>query len=102
VARWPYYKKYHLADWNMVCSPRGQGGLEVLDLHKMNGALLAKWIWKLENTNGLWQTIIRHKYVKGRPIISLKKDKVILTFGRVFLMLETIFTNIVKKGRQWQ
>ena len=86
----------------MVCSPRGHGGLGVLDLHKMNEALLAKWIWKLENMNGLWQTIIRHKYVKGRPIISLKKDKVILTFGRVFLMLETIFTNIVKKGRQWQ
>jgi hypothetical protein len=66
-------KKYHLADWNMVCSPRGHGGLGVLDLHKMNEALLAKWLWKLENTNGLWQTIIRHKYVKGRPIISLKK-----------------------------
>jgi hypothetical protein len=90
-------KKYHLPDWNMVCSPRGQGGLGVLDLHKMNEALLAKWIWKLENTNGLWQTIIRHKYVKGRPIISLKKDKVILNFGRVFWMLGTIFTNIVKK-----
>jgi hypothetical protein len=92
-------KKYHLPDWNMVCSPRGQGGLGVLDLHKMNEALLAKWIWKLENTNGLWQTIIRHKYVKGRPIISLKKDKVILNFGRVFWMLGTIFTNIVKKRR---
>jgi hypothetical protein len=48
-------RKYHLADWNMVCSPRGQGGLGVLDLHKtMNEALLAKWLWKLENTNGLW------------------------------------------------
>jgi hypothetical protein len=90
-------KKYHLADWKLVCSPRGQGGLGVLDLHKMNEALLAKWIWKLENTNGLWQTIIRHKYVKGRPIISLKKDKVILSFGREFLMLGKIFTIIVKK-----
>jgi hypothetical protein len=28
----------------------------------------------LENSNGLWQTIIRHKYVKGRPIISIKKQ----------------------------
>jgi hypothetical protein len=56
-----------------VCSPRGQGGLGVLDLHKMNEALLAKWLWKLENSNGLWQTIIRYKYIKGRPIISLKK-----------------------------
>jgi hypothetical protein len=80
-----------------VCSPRGQGGLGVLDLHKMNEALLAKWLWKLENTNGLWQTIIRHKYVKGRPIISLKKDKVTLTSGKVFWILGIIFTSIVKK-----
>jgi hypothetical protein len=66
-------RKYHLAGWKMVCSPRGQGGLGVLDLHKMNEALLAKWHCKLENSNGLWQTIIRYKYIKGRPIISLKK-----------------------------
>jgi hypothetical protein len=66
----------------MVCSPRDQGVLGVLDLHKMNGALLAKWIWKLENSNGLWQTIIRHKYVKGRPIILDKKDRAILTLER--------------------
>jgi hypothetical protein len=66
-------EKYHLADWKLVCSPKDQGGLGVLDLHKMNEALLAKWVWNLENLNGLWQTIIRHKYVKGRPIISVKK-----------------------------
>lgn len=37
-------KKNHLADWNLVCSPKDQGGLGVLDLKKMNEALLAKWI----------------------------------------------------------
>jgi hypothetical protein len=51
----------------------------VLNLNKMNDALLAKWIWNLENSNGLWQNIIK-KYVKGMPIISVKKDKMILTF----------------------
>jgi hypothetical protein len=35
-------RKYHLADWNLVCSPKDQGGLGVLDLYKMNEALLAK------------------------------------------------------------
>jgi hypothetical protein len=90
-------KKYHLVDWRLVCSPKYQGGLGVLDLHKMNEALLAKWIWNLENSNGVWQTIIRHKYVKERPIISIKKSRVILTFGKVFLMFVTNFTNIVKK-----
>jgi hypothetical protein len=37
------HKKYHLAEWNLVCSPKNMGGLGVLDLQKMNEALLAKW-----------------------------------------------------------
>jgi hypothetical protein len=68
-------RKYHLADWNLVCSPRDMSGLGVLDLQKMNEALLAKWIWRLENSSGLWQTIINHKYVKKRPIISVSKKQ---------------------------
>lgn len=37
-------KKYHLIDWEIVCSPKDQGGLGVLDLIYMNKCLLAKWI----------------------------------------------------------
>jgi hypothetical protein len=84
----------------MVCSPRDHGGLGILDLHKMNEALLAKWIWRLENSNELWQTIIRHKYVKGRHIISVKKDKVIPTFGKAFLLFVIFSISSVKKS--WQ
>jgi hypothetical protein len=90
-------KKYHLADWNLVCSPKDQGGLGVLDLKKMNEALLAKWIWNLENSNGLWQTIIRQKYIKGRPIISVKKGRVILTSEKASLRYVTIFIDFVKR-----
>jgi hypothetical protein len=49
------------------------GGLGVLDLQKMNEALLAKWFWRLENSSGLWQTIVNRKYVKNKPIISVRK-----------------------------
>jgi hypothetical protein len=38
---------------------RDQGGLGVLDLDKMSIALLAKWIWKLFNEDGIWQKILR-------------------------------------------
>jgi hypothetical protein len=47
--------KIHLATWDMVCTPKNQGCLEVLDLNCMNSALLSKWLWKIENSNGLWQ-----------------------------------------------
>jgi hypothetical protein len=56
-------KKIHLANWEMVCTPKMQGGLGVLDLNCMNDALLAKWLWNIENSNGLWQEIIRAKYI---------------------------------------
>lgn len=46
-----------------VCSPRETGGLSILDLEFMNIALLGKWIWNLENTDGLWQQMIRQKYL---------------------------------------
>ena len=47
-------KKYHLVQWQKVCMPKDQGGLGVIDLEKMNIALLGKWIWKLENEEGIW------------------------------------------------
>jgi hypothetical protein len=63
----------------------------------MNEALLAKWIWKLENSNGLWQTIIRHKYVKGRPIISVKKRQSDSHFWKGILAVRVSFYKFCKK-----
>jgi hypothetical protein len=48
-------KKFHLVDWVSVCSPKNQGGLGVLNLEFMNDSLLTKWLWNIENSNGLWQ-----------------------------------------------
>jgi hypothetical protein len=64
-------KKLHLVNWNTVCSPKSLGGLGVLNLGYMNDALLTKWLWNLESSNGLWQNIISGKYIKGKtPYLS--------------------------------
>jgi hypothetical protein len=63
----------------------------------MNEALLAKWIWNLENSNGLWQTIIRHKYVKGRHIISIKKRQSDSHFWKGILEIRDKFYKYCKK-----
>lgn len=52
-------KKYHLVNWPTVCLPKDQGGLGVLDLRKMNMALLGKWLWRLETEQGIWQDVLR-------------------------------------------
>jgi hypothetical protein len=61
-------KKYHLVNWQKVCMPKDQGGLGVLDLEKMNIALLSKWLWKLFNEDGIWQQILRKKYLQKQNL----------------------------------
>jgi len=34
----------------------------------MNISLLCKWSWRLDNEEGLWQNIVKAKYIKGAPI----------------------------------
>jgi hypothetical protein len=58
-------KKYHLVNWQSVLSPHDMGGLGVTDLVTLNKCLLSKWLWKLENSDGLWQTVVRDKYLRN-------------------------------------
>jgi hypothetical protein len=37
----------------------------------MNISLLCRWWWKLENEEGIWQEIVRHKYMKNKWITQL-------------------------------
>jgi hypothetical protein len=59
----------------------------------MNISLLTKWLWKLEMEEGLWQTIVRKKYMKGKPLCVLKKNKETLNFGEASWIVSK---NIVK------
>jgi hypothetical protein len=45
--------------WKTVCLPKDQGGLGVIDLEVMNIALLSKWLWKIFNEKGQWQTTLQ-------------------------------------------
>jgi hypothetical protein len=79
-------RRYHLVKWEDVCAPKMHGGLGVLNLRLMNISMLKKWLWNLENQNGLWQDIVITKYVKGEPLIVIKK-------ARGFSVLERHFGN---------
>lgn len=49
-----------------------KGGLGIKNIRKMNISLLVNWWWKLETEDGLWQDIVKAKYVKGKPIGAIK------------------------------
>jgi hypothetical protein len=64
-------RKYHMVDWAMVCKPKEDGGLGVLNTRHMNTASMMKWILKLyQNAEGLWADLIRAKYLGDRDLFA--------------------------------
>jgi hypothetical protein len=39
-----------------------------MDLDCMNKALLMKWLWNLENSEGMWQELLWRKYVQNSTL----------------------------------
>lgn len=73
-------KKHHLVKWEDVCRPKEMGGLGILVLDIMNLCLLCKWISKLENNNGLWQDLVRKKYLSKCTLRECKKESWAVSF----------------------
>jgi hypothetical protein len=65
-------KKYRLTKWSIVCTPKGMGGLGIIDLDLQNKCLLSKWLFKLINEEGMWQSILRNKYLINKTITQVE------------------------------
>ena len=61
-------KKYRLTKWSVVCRPKDQGGLGVHDLEVKNRALLGKLLARLLTEDGIWQQLLRKKYVGSKAL----------------------------------
>jgi hypothetical protein len=57
-------KKYRLIEWEIICKSKKKGGLGIKDIGKMNISLLCKWWWRLKTEKGVWQDIVKAKYLK--------------------------------------
>ena len=68
MARRGTKRKYHLLKWEKICKNKKKGGLGIKNLRKMNVSLPCKWWWKLEKEDGLWQRIVRYKYLRNNSI----------------------------------
>ena len=66
-------KKYRLAKWSILCQPKEIGGLGIKNLDIQNRSLLSKWLFKLINEEGVWQSLLRNKYLKNQTIAQVEK-----------------------------
>jgi hypothetical protein len=62
-----------LAKWEILCQPKLQGGLGIHNLELQNNFLLSKWLFKLLNEDGLWQELLRNKYLKDKTLEGCTK-----------------------------
>jgi hypothetical protein len=68
----PYLKKkYHMASWDLLASPKCVGGLGFSNTRVMNLCLLDKWIFKIEsNVDSICCNLLRRKYLGERGFFS--------------------------------
>ena len=65
-------KIYRLAKWSILCQPKDQGGLGIHNLELKNIALLSKWLYHLLTTYGIWQQILRNKYLGNKHLVQVQ------------------------------
>jgi hypothetical protein len=64
-------KGYYMVKWTRVCRSKKKGVLGVKDIRKQNISLLCKWWWKLETLDGLWQDIVKAKYLRNKTVATV-------------------------------
>jgi len=59
-------ENYHLAKFDILCHPKDEGGLGIAYLWITNKCLLSKGLFKLLNEVGIWQILLRNKYLSSK------------------------------------
>ncbi|WVZ96321.1 hypothetical protein U9M48_041976 [Paspalum notatum var. saurae] len=87
-------KKYRLIKWPLVCLPKDLGGLGVQNLEIQNKCLLSKCLFKLCNEEGMWQELIKNKYLKGKPLVQVERKLGDSHFWRSLLNVKDLFLSL--------
>jgi hypothetical protein len=89
-------KKYRLVKWSILHKLKSVWGLDILDLEMQNKCLLSKWILKLLNEEGLWQHILKRKYLKNKTLSQVEKKK---GNSHLWLGLMEVKKLVLERGR---
>jgi hypothetical protein len=70
-----FKKKYHMASWDLLASPKKAGGLVFTNTRIMYKCLLGKWIFMIENEeNNICCQLLRNKYLGDKGFFSCRRS----------------------------
>jgi hypothetical protein len=58
-----------------MCLPKDCGGLGIQNLEIQNRCILSKWLFKLINEDGIWQYLLRRKYLSNKTLSQTHKQQ---------------------------
>ena len=97
-----YKKKYRLTKWSILWTPNDFGEMGIQSLHTQNKCLLSKWLFTLMNEDGVWQNLLRRKYLSNKMLSQVQKQpgdshfcSGLMKVKYLFLMGETYPLNII-------
>ena len=62
-----------------------------MNLELQNRCLLSKWLFKLCNEEGMWQDLIKNKYLKNKTLSQVKKKAGVSHFWASLMGVEDEF-----------
>ncbi|WVZ51322.1 hypothetical protein U9M48_002476, partial [Paspalum notatum var. saurae] len=93
-------KKYRLISWPILCQPKEQGGLGVQNIDIQNKCLLSEWLFKLCNEDGIWQVLLRNKYLKGNSLSQTEKKPRDSHFWKSLMGVKNYFLSLASFWNQ--
>jgi hypothetical protein len=60
-----------MVKWCKICRSKKKGGLGIKNLRRQNISLLVKWWWKLDTQDGLWQRIVKARYLRSKMVSNV-------------------------------
>ncbi|PWZ34711.1 hypothetical protein Zm00014a_007277, partial [Zea mays] len=56
------------------CQPKNKGGLEVTNLATKNLCSQSKWLYKILTEDGIWQQILKNKYLGNKSLTQVSRS----------------------------